>query len=103
MKRIVIAGLLGSLALIVWMVVVNGLLGFSSRIHMKQVDNERLVYEVLKENVSQPGRYVVNPDTTSGGRFPDGEPVYGVMYSGKGTIRPVDTCLPALSCCSSFR
>ncbi len=84
MKRTVVAGLLGSLVLIVWMVVVNGLLGFSSRINMKKLDNEPHVYEVLKENVTQPGRYVVNPEPTSEGRFPDGDPVYGVTYSGAG-------------------
>ena len=84
MKRIVIAGLLGSLMLVVWMFVVNGLFGFSSRINMKQVENERQVYEMLKENVTQPGRYVINPEVTSEQRFHEGEPVYGLTYSGMG-------------------
>jgi hypothetical protein len=84
MKRIVIAGLMGSLVLIVWMVVVNGLLGFSSRINMKQVNNERQVYEALKENVSQPGRYTVNPEPTGEGRYPEDDPVFSILYSGMG-------------------
>ena len=84
MKRIVVAGLLGSLVLIVWMFVVNGLFGFSSRIDMKQVENERQVYEMLKENVPQPGRYVVNPELTGEGRYPDEAPVFSILYSGTG-------------------
>jgi hypothetical protein len=84
MKRIVIAGLLGSLTLIVWMVVVNGLLGFSAGLNMKRIDNEREVYETLRDNVPQPGRYVINPDTTAEGRFLEGEPVFSVLYGGMG-------------------
>jgi hypothetical protein len=84
MKRIIVAGLLGSLVLIVWLFVVNGLLGFSASINMKQVDQEREVYEVLKESITAPGRYVVNPQVTGEGRFPDEDPVYGVFYSGMG-------------------
>ena len=84
MKRIVAAGLLGSLVMIVWLTVVNGLLGFSARIDMKKVENEREVYEFLKENVTEPGRYVINPEITPERRFPGGEPVFGLFYSGVG-------------------
>ena len=84
MKKVIIAGLLGGLVLIIWSFVVNGLLGFGSSINMKQVQNERPVYEMLKENVTQPGRYVVNPEATTEGRFPDEDPVYSVLYSGRG-------------------
>jgi hypothetical protein len=84
MKRIIVAGLLGSLVMIAWMFVVNGLLGFGASINMNKVQNEREVYEVLKKNVSEPGRYVVNPETTSEGRYPDEEPVFSLLYSGMG-------------------
>ena len=84
MKKVIIAGLLGGLVLIIWSFVVNGLLGFGSSINMKQVQNERPVYEMLKENVTQPGRYVVKPEATTEGRFPDEDPVYSVLYSGMG-------------------
>ena len=84
MKRIVIAGLLGSLVMMVWLFVVNGLLGFSARIDMKKVENEREVYEVLKENITEPGRYVVNPEVSPERDFPGEEPVFGLFYSGMG-------------------
>lgn len=84
MKRIVVAGLLGSLVLIIWMFVVNGLLGFGSGINMKKVDNESQVYQVLKENVQQPGRYTVNPEPTGEGRYPEEDPVFSVLFSGMG-------------------
>jgi len=84
MRRVVIAGLMGSLTLIVWMVVVNGLLGFKAGVEMKRLDNEREVYETLRDNVSQPGRYTVDPEVTAEGRFPEGEPVFSVLYGGMG-------------------
>jgi hypothetical protein len=84
MKKVIVAGLLGALVLIVWTFVVNGILGFKAGIDMKQVPNEREVYEVLKENVTEPGRYVCNPEVTSERRFPDGEPVFGILYGGMG-------------------
>ncbi len=84
MKRIIIAGLMGGLVLIIWSFVVNGMLGFGPSINMKQVRNERQVYEALKGNVTQPGRYIVNPETSAEGRFPDEDPVYSVLYSGMG-------------------
>jgi hypothetical protein len=82
-KRIVVAGLLGGLVLICWTFVVNGILGFRVAIDMNRIDNERLVYEVLKHNVTEPGRYVFNPVPTDAG-YPAGEPVYSVLYGGVG-------------------
>ncbi len=84
MKRVVIAGLLGALVLIVWTFAVNGLLRFKSNIDMKQVPNEREVYEVLKENIKEPGRYTCNPAVTSDRRYPEGEPVFSILYGGMG-------------------
>jgi len=84
MKSIVSAGFLGGVVLMVWMFVVNGILGFQSRIDMKQIPAERHVYETLKEHIADPGRYVVNPGMTSDGRFPNEEPVFSVLYGGMG-------------------
>ena len=82
-KRIVVAGLLGALVMFGWTVVVNGILGFRVAIDMNRIDNERLVYEVLKHNITEPGRYVFNPEVTDAG-FPLGEPVFSVLYGGVG-------------------
>jgi hypothetical protein len=82
--RVISAGLLGGVVLLVWTVVVDGLLGFRARIDMKQVPAERQVYETLKEHVVDPGRYAVNPALTSDRRFPEGEPVFSVLYGGVG-------------------
>jgi hypothetical protein len=82
-KKIVVAGLVGGLVLICWTFVVNGIFRFRVGIDMNRIDNERLVYEVLKHNINEPGRYIFNPEVTDEG-FPAGEPVYSVLYGGVG-------------------
>jgi hypothetical protein len=82
-KKVIVAGLLGGLVMMVWMIVVNGILGFNSRINMKRIADERVVYETLKNNITEPGRYVCNPEVTSEG-FPAGEPVFSILYGGMG-------------------
>lgn len=84
MKNTMGAGLLGGVVLILWTLVANGLFGLQSRIDMRQLPAEPQVYETLKEHVREPGRYAVNPQVTAEGRFPDGEPVFSVLYSGIG-------------------
>lgn len=84
MKKIIIAGILGGLALIIWAVLSNGILGFKSRIDMKQISNEHQVYELLKKNIVKPGRYICNPELNSESRFPENEPVYSILYGGMG-------------------
>jgi hypothetical protein len=83
-KKVIVAGILGGVVLMVWTLVVNGILGFQARIDMKQIAAERVVYETLKEHIVEPGRYVCNPELTLEGRFPDGEPVYSILYGGVG-------------------
>jgi len=82
--KVISAGLLGGVVLIVWTLVVNGLLGFRVRLDMKQLPAERQVYELLREHVVDAGRYVLNPEPTADGRFPDGQPVFSVLYGGMG-------------------
>ncbi len=84
MKKVIVSGLVGAVALLVWTFVLNGLLGFNARLSMKQVPNEREVYNMLKMTISEPGRYLCNPALTSDGRFPANEPVFGIQYSGVG-------------------
>lgn len=70
--------------LIVWTFVVNGLFRFQANIDMKKIPAEEQVYTVLTEHVVEPGRYTVNPALTAENRFPEGKPVYSVLYSGMG-------------------
>jgi hypothetical protein len=81
---VVRTGVLGGVTLLLWMLVVNGLLGFQARIDMKRIQAESQVYELLKEQVTEPGRYVCNPPLTQEGRFPEGEPVFSILYGGVG-------------------
>ena len=83
-KQLVISGLLGGVVFIILTFVVNVIFGFKSNMDMKQIPNERQVYEILKENIIEPGRYICNPELTSEKPFPDGEPVFSVLYSGVG-------------------
>ena len=83
-KKIISAGILGGIALALWTFVINGLLGFNARINMKQVEDQPAVYEVLKVHITEPGHYVCNPELTSENRFPEGEPVFSILYGGMG-------------------
>jgi len=82
-KKVVLAGFLGGLVLIFWTFIVNGIFGFQSSMDMKIVPNESQVYEVLKSNITEPGRYTCNPQPTQEG-FPGGEPAFGILYGGMG-------------------
>lgn len=82
-KKIIISGFAGGIVFLLWMFIVNAVLGFKNSMDMKHIPNEALVYEILKENIKQPGRYVCNPQIT-GGRFPENEPVYSILYGGVG-------------------
>jgi hypothetical protein len=84
MKRVIFAGLMGALVMIVWTLVINGFLGFRANIDMKTLSAEREVYEILKQRVVEPGRYAVNPEVSAERGFPDEEPVFSILYSGMG-------------------
>jgi len=84
LKKVFIPGLLGTLVLFLCTIVFNVVFGLNTKITQKQVPNERVIYEVLKGNVTDPGVYLCNPALTSERRFPDKEPVYGIQYSGIG-------------------
>lgn len=78
------SGLLGGLVIIVWTFLVNGIFGFQARIDFNRIPNEKQVYQTLKEQIVEPGRYIFNPELTPEMRFPDGEPVFSVLYGGIG-------------------
>jgi len=83
-RKVGISAILGMIVLIVWGFVINGIFGFNSRINMKQISDERKVYETIKESIVEPGSYIVNPELTPSEVFPDGEPVFSLHYSGMG-------------------
>ncbi len=84
MRGVIRAGFLGSVVLVVWLVVVNGLLGFGRDLMMKELEDERAVHAFLVEHVPEPGRYVCNPEILPGQGFPGEDPVFSVQYSGLG-------------------
>ena len=83
-KKIIISGLMGGAVIVIWMIVVNGILGFSASIEMKRMANEQEVYNMLKEHISEPGRYTCGPQIVPQRGFPEGEPVYSILYGGIG-------------------
>jgi hypothetical protein len=84
-KKITAGALAGWIVMIAWIFLSNGMLGIKSRIDMKRLVNEEWVYEVLKESITEPGGYSINPRMESPtGPFPEGEPVFSVHYSGLG-------------------
>ena len=84
LKKVIVSGLLGGVVLIVWGFVVNGIFGFNSSMNLNQIPDERQVYEILKESIVEPGRYICNPELTLSGSFPGEEPVFSIHYSGMG-------------------
>lgn len=83
-KKILLSGVTGGIAMGVWTFVANVLFGFASRMNMKVLPNEPQVYELLKTSVTEPGRYVVNPAVNLQVGYPAGEPVFSVLFSGVG-------------------
>lgn len=83
-RRIIFAGLLAGVVLLVWFIAVDGILGFKRGFEMHELGNERTVYAFLSENVTEPGRYVCNPEVIPEQGFPGDDPIYVVQYSGLG-------------------
>lgn len=84
LKRVIISGLLGGVILVAWTLAANGILGFRSNIDRKPIRDERQVYDCLKGNIVEPGRYICNPEVALSDTFPGEEPVFGITYSGMG-------------------
>jgi hypothetical protein len=82
-RRVFVAGVLAGVLVFVWYFMVNGIFGFNSRLTMKRVAEEEVVYETLRDHVTTPGKYVINPQPTERG-FPPDEPVFSVLYGGMG-------------------
>ncbi len=83
-KQVLISVLPGAVVLVAWTFLVNGILGFGSSIDRRPISDERRVHEALKTSLTEPGRYIANPELTLDGNFPEGEPVFGIQYSGMG-------------------
>jgi hypothetical protein len=84
LRRVLVSGLLGFVALTLWTFVTNAMLGLAVRVEMERIPEERVVYQVLKERIASPGVYLANPALTPEGVFPAGEPVFGIRYAGFG-------------------
>jgi hypothetical protein len=83
-KRIILATLLGGIVFFAWFIVFNAMLGFKRGIEMNELATERTVYAFLGEHITEPGRYVCNPEVVPGQGFPGSDPIYVVQYSGLG-------------------
>lgn len=83
-KRILLAAVLGTVALFFWNAVANTVFYLEPRLEMGRVPDEAAVYDVVRRNVTAPGGYTLNPPLTAAGEFPQGEPVFGIHYSGFG-------------------
>lgn len=84
MRRVLVGGLVGGIALIAWFAVADGILGLKRGIDMNHLADERVVYAFLAEHVTTPGRYVCNPELLPERRFPGHAPIFAVQYSGLG-------------------
>lgn len=82
LRRVLLSGTLGFIVLLAWTVVANAIFGLRARVELNRLEDERRVYDVLKESITAPGVYVVNPAPTADGRFPAAEPVFSVVYTG---------------------
>ena len=83
-RQAILAALLGIIVMLAYFVLTNGILRLQARVNMKQLAAERQVYALLKQHVTEPGRYLVNPEMTPEYRFPLNEPVFSVLYGGVG-------------------
>ena len=84
MKKVLLGGVLGGFVLIVYLIVADGILGFKRSIEMNQLPDERLVYEFLSEHVTEPGRFICNPEVAPDQRFPGDDPIFAIHYTGLG-------------------
>lgn len=83
-KRVIVSGLLGFVVLALCAFVSNAVFYVATRTEMNRVAEERVVYQFLKERITEPAVYLVNPALTKEGAFPAGEPVFSISYAGFG-------------------
>ena len=84
LKRTLLSAALGVVVLALWTFVVNSVFGFSNRVLMERIPDERQVYALLEETIVEPGAYLANPELAPGAGFPAHEPVFRVLYAGIG-------------------
>ena len=83
--RVLVTGLLGGIAMFVWLFVTNALLPLKSDMLHNVVENQREVHRTLKENITEPGTYscpYIGPQEEDS--FPDyrNQPVFSITYEG---------------------
>lgn len=84
-KNVLVAGLLGSAVMFVWLFVTNAVVPVKSSMIHKIPPNQLEIHKVLKENIKETGTYscpYLPPQDE--GRLPDyrSQPVYSITYSG---------------------
>lgn len=84
MKKVLVAGLLGGLVMIAWLILADGILGLKRGIDMNQLQQERAAYGFLLEHVTEPGRYILNPEVVPEQGFPGDHPIFAVHFTGLG-------------------
>ena len=89
MKRVVLAGILGGLALFAWESVAHLLLPLGQA-GLKTIDNEQAVVGALRDNVKQPGLYFFPASAASGASQTAVGPtgIMAVQPSGTTTLMP---------------
>ena len=100
-KNVVIAGLLGSVVMFVWLTLTNAVLPVKSDMIHKIPPNQLEIHKVLKENIKTTGTYscpYLSPQEE--GLLPDyrNQPVYSITYSGitHGNPAAVPMLIPIL-------
>jgi len=83
-KRVLASALLGFVVLAMCAFISNAVFLLATQVEMNRVADERVVHQFLKERITDPAVYLVNPALTPEGMFPAGEPVFSVSYAGFG-------------------
>ena len=88
----------GCFTLIVWAGLINGIQGFRYLINVKKAPELATVDNSVKEHIAEPGRYLCIMPFKVENIYPEGMPVFSVIYSGtehKATI-PLEIIIPYL-------
>ena len=84
-KQILIAGVLGGLTALVWMLVANTMIPLKSSLIHQVAPNQQEIHAALRSNITEPGTYSIPYlPRDQQASFPDydEQPVYSVTYAG---------------------
>lgn len=85
-RKIIIAGLLGGIAMVVWIIISYGILPFRD-MTIKEMPNEDTVFNVVSENITESGYYyypsLAQGESAYHARHESG-PIFGIIYQQVG-------------------